>query len=98
MLHRVLVNAKKLGNFGDRVVAVNFDPPRVDLALRHRSFRPRLDQAANVFYAPSRGAGAKFDRLGEAPGFDASPPRRFADRDWAARGENRCEADEASFG
>ena len=39
----MFVNTKKLSNFGDSIVAVNFDPPRVDLALWHRSLKEQIE-------------------------------------------------------
>jgi hypothetical protein len=79
----VLVNAKALGSLSDCVVAVDLDSAGIDSTFCHRSFRPRLDEAADVFDPPRRNASPELDGLRVTAILHTGPPRRFADGDWS---------------
>jgi len=86
--YRVFVHAKKPRRLVIGIGAIDFDAPPVKPLCGHDLKRAFVDQPANIFDAPSGRARAKLDRLGEAPRFDASPPRRFADGNGTAWCEN----------
>ena len=87
-LYRAFVNVQALGDFANRIGAMDFNAPTVDFAIGHGSLHACLNQAANVFNAPCRYARSKLHWLWETARLDAFPPRRFADGDGTARGED----------
>ena len=93
--NRMLVRAQEGGDLAYGVVSMDFDAAAV-VPSRHSSGR-LFHEGADILHPPRRRTRPELYRLWKAPGLDAFPPSGSADRDRAARCQNRGKSDEAGM-